>query len=471
MNALEFARLQFGVTTVFHFLFVPVTIGLALFVAVCQTMHHRTGREVYARMTSFWGKLMLISFAVGVVTGIVQEFQFGMNWSDYSRYVGDVFGAPLAMEALAAFFLESTFIGVWIFGKGRVSPKIHLASIWAFAGGTMLSAYFILAANSWMQHPVGYRINEESGRAEMTSILEVLTNSTAIYAFAHTILAAFTTAGMLVLGVTAWHLARRNEVDVFGMTARLVIPAVCVATILGATVGHFQGMLLEDQQPMKMAAAEAQYETEKGAGFSIFALGGLERNPGKLDTNIEIPKTLSFLATGDPNGEVRGINEIQREYEETYGPGDYVPWVGVTYWTFRLMVGAGTAIILLTAIGWWLIRRRRLHDSRWWLKLAIPAVALPFIANSAGWIFTEMGRQPWVVQGLLSTDDAVSPTVSTAQVLLTLIGFTVLYGVIALIAGRLFLREAKHGPEPARDPDELPPPAPTPETPDLALAY
>ncbi|WP_372789585.1 cytochrome ubiquinol oxidase subunit I [Paraconexibacter sp.] len=470
MSALELARYQFGITTVFHFLFVPVTIGLAVWVATCQTLHHRTGKEVYARMTKFWGKLMLISFAVGVVTGIVQEFQFGMNWSDYSRYVGDVFGAPLAMEALAAFFLESTFIGVWLFGKGRVSPKIHLASIWAFAGGTMLSAYFILAANSWMQHPVGYRINEATGRAEMTSIFEVLTNSTALYAFSHTILAAFSTAGAVVLAVSAWHLIRRNATDVFGTTVRFVVPAVCVATIAGATVGHFQGMLLEEQQPMKMAAAEAQYETEKGAGFSIFAISHLEKNPGHLNTNIEIPKTLSLLATGSFNGEVRGINDVQAEYERTYGPGDYVPVVAVTYWTFRLMVGAGTALILLTAAGWWLLRKGRLGESRLWLKLAVPAVALPFIANSAGWIFTEMGRQPWVVQGLLRTQDAVSPTVSSAQVVLTLVGFTVLYGTLAVIAGRLFLREAKHGPDaPPDDPDA--PDGDRQDTPDLALAY
>ena len=469
MNALELARMQFGITTIFHFFFVPVTIGMAMFVSVCQTLHHRTGKDVYARMTSFWGRLMLISFAVGVVTGIVQEFQFGMNWSDYSRYVGDVFGAPLAMEGLAAFFLESTFIGLWLFGKGRISPRLHLASIWAFAIGTVLSAYFILAANSWMQHPVGYELNEQTGRAEMTSILEVLTNSTTLYAFPHTVLGAFGTGGMLILAVSAYHLIRRNEVEVFTATAKIVVPIICIATIGTATIGHFQGMLLEDQQPMKMAAAEAQYETEKGAGFSLFALSDLETNPGHLNTNIEIPKTLSFLATGDFNGEVRGINDIQEEYEEKYGPGDYVPVVAVTYWSFRFMVGAGTVMILLTALGWWLIRSGRLLDTRWWLRLALPAAALPFIANTSGWIFTEMGRQPWVVQGLLHTEDAVSPTVSGAQVALTLIGFTVIYGVLAVVAGRLFLREAKHGPQ---EQAHSPVPGGTDaEKPDLALAY
>jgi len=464
MTSLELARLQFGVTTVFHFFFVPVTIGMALFVAVCQTLHYRTGREVYARMTRFWGKLMLISFAIGVVTGIVQEFQFGMNWSDYSRYVGDIFGAPLAMEGLVAFFLESTFIGLWLFGRGKLSPRVHLATIWAFAGGTMISAYFILAANSWMQHPVGYEINRVSGRAEMTSIFDVLTNSTALYAFAHTILGALATAGMLMLAVTAWHLLRRNELDVFTRTARILLPGVCAAALATMVAGHFNGQLMEDQQPMKMAAAEALFETEKAAGFSLFAFSDIESNPKHLDVNIKVPHTLSLMATNSWNGEVRGINDINREYQRRYGPGEYAPVVAVTYWTFRLMVGAGVLMLLLVAFGLWQQRRGRLLDSRRLLKLLIPAAALPFIANSTGWIFTEMGRQPWAIMGLLRTNEADSPTVSSAQIVLTLVGFTVIYGVLAVIGGRLFLREARHGPS-----DEVAPA--DPDRPDLSLAY
>ncbi len=463
MSALELARLQFGVTTVFHFFFVPVTIGLTLFVAVCQTLHYRTGREVYGRMTQFWGRLMLISFAIGVVTGIVQEFQFGMNWSDYSRYVGDIFGAPLAMEGLAAFFLESTFVGLWLFGRGKISPKLHLLSIWCLAFGTSLSAYFILAANSWMQHPVGYKLGA-AGKPEMTSIFAVLTNSTALYAYAHTILGALTTAGMLALAVCAWHLLRRNEVDLFTRSAKILAPAVCAAAFFAAMVGHFQGMLLEHQQPMKMASAEALFETEKPAGFSLFATGDLQRDPGHTNVNITVPHTLSLLATGSFNGKVRGINDIEREYTQRYGKGDYVPWVGVTYWTFRLMVGAGTLIILLSGFGFWLLRRRTLVDSRRYLKILVPAAVLPFVANTTGWIFTEMGRQPWAIQGLLRVDQSNSPTVSSAQIVLTLVGYTVIYGVLAVIGGRLFLKEAKHGPR-----DEVPPPEP--DRPDLALAY
>ncbi|HWK30354.1 MAG TPA: cytochrome ubiquinol oxidase subunit I [Solirubrobacter sp.] len=460
MTSLELARLQFGITTVFHFIFVPVTIGMAVFVAVCQTLHHRTGNPVYERLTFFWGKLLLISFAVGVVTGIVQEFQFGMNWSNYSRYVGDVFGAPLAMEGLAAFFLESTFIGLWIFGRGKLPPRLHLACIWAFAIGTVLSAYFILAANSWMQHPVGYELNQMRGRAEMTSIFAVLTNSTALFAFAHTILGAFATGGMLMLGVTAWHLARGTAPDVFGVSVRLLLPWVAVTALATMLVGHFNGQLMERQQPMKMAAAEALWDTQTSAGFSLFAVSDIAHNPKHLKVNIKVPNTLSLMATNSLHGEVEGINDIQKRYERQYGPGEYAPIVGVTYWTFRLMVGAGALMFLIAAFGWW--RRDRLP--RWYLRLLVPAAALPFVANATGWIFTEMGRQPWVVFGLLKTDAAGSPTVSSAQVVLTLVGFTALYTVLGVIGGRLFAKEAAHGPAP-----EIP--DAEPDRPDLVLAY
>jgi cytochrome d ubiquinol oxidase subunit I len=467
MNELELARLQFGITTVYHFLFVPLTIGLSLFVALCQTLWLRTGQDVYRRMTQFWGKLMLLSFAVGVATGIVQEFQFGMNWSAYSRYVGDVFGAPLAMEGLAAFFVESTFLGLWLFGWGRLKPKVHVATAWAFALATTLSAFFILAANSWMQNPVGARVNEAAGRAEMTSIGEILTNTTQLYAFPHTILGAATTAGMAILAVCAFGMLRGRDLPVWSRTARLALPITLVAAIGTAGVGHFMGVHLEEAQPMKMAAAEAQYETERGAGLSLFALGGVERDPGGTTVNVKIPKLLSFISDLDPNSTVRGINDIEREYIERYGPGEYVPIVAVTYWSFRIMVGAGLAIIALTAIAWVLQRRRRLAVSRRMLKLLIAAAALPPIANTAGWIFTEMGRQPWVVHGLLRTEDAVSPNVSATEVALTLAGFTLLYGVLAVIACRLAVKVIRTGPPPEPTADD----AQTSDKPDLALAY
>ncbi len=473
MTHLDLARLQFGVTTVFHFIFVPITIGTAFFVAICQTIWYRTGNETYRRMTRFWGKIMLISFAIGVATGIVQEFQFGMNWSEYSRYVGDIFGAPLAMEGLAAFFLESTFLGLWLFGWGRLRPRTHLATAWLVSFGTALSAYFILAANSWMQHPVGYQVNQASGRAEMKSILDVLTNSTVLWAFPHTILGALQTGGMLILAVCAYKLLRGHDVDVFRRSARVALPITAVAAIATAAAGHGQGVLMYEQQPMKMAAAEAMFKTEQPGSFSLFATGDLTRNPGRTNTDLRIPHALSILATASWNGKVKGIDEIQREEVARYGPGDYVPVVWVSYWTFRLMVGAGTLVILLSLAGLWFMRRRgrEVAFPRWWLRVMVLGAALPPIANATGWIFTEMGRQPWVVFGLLRTDQAVSPTVGTASVVITLAGFTVLYGVLAAVGGWLFVKTVKAGPPP-EEPDAGAPRGPDAEpVPDLALTY
>jgi cytochrome d ubiquinol oxidase subunit I len=466
MTTLELARLQFGVTTLFHFIFVPTSIGLAFWVAWCQTRWLRSGDETYLRMTRFWGKLLLISFAIGVVTGIVQEFQFGMNWSEYSRYVGDVFGAPLAMEGLAAFFLESTFLGLWLFGWGRLSPKAHLASIWLLAVGTLLSAFFILAANSWMQHPVGYHLAH--GRAEMDSIWRVLTNSTVLYAFPHTIFGAFATGGTVVIAVAAWRMLRGDADPVWRRSAQMALPAVLAAALLTGVAGHFQGMLMEKQQPMKMAAAEALWTTTKGASFSTFATGDFERNPGHTNVDLRIPHTLSLLATGTWNGKVEGIDEIQARERARYGPGDYTPIIAVTYWTFRLMVGAGFLLIAFGLVGTLLARRGALERSRWFLRAALVGVLLPPLANLTGWIFTEMGRQPWVVYGLLRTDQANSPTVGSFSVIVTLVGFTLLYGVLAGVGGWIFAREVRRGapaPAPAGE-------AARTESPDhLALAY
>jgi cytochrome d ubiquinol oxidase subunit I len=471
MNTLELARLQFGVTTLFHFIFVPMSIGLAAWVAYCQTRWYRSKDEVWLRATRFWGKFMLLSIAIGVVTGIVQEFQFGMNWSQYSRYVGDIFGAPLAMEGLAAFFLESTFVGLWIFGWGKLSSRVHLATIWLTAFGTMLSAYFILAANSWMQHPVGYAINHATHRAELKNIFAVLTNSTVLLAFPHTVLGALVTAGMLVLAISAFGLLRGRENAVYKRSIRAVLPLTLVAAIATGAFGHAQGTLMEKQQPMKMAAAEALYTTKKGASLSLFAVGPFERHPTHLDTDIRIPHLLSIIGTASWNGKVKGINQINAEEQAKYGPGDYVPIVGVTYWTFRLMAGAGVLLVLLPLIGLLLIRRGRLERARWFLWAAVVGALLPPLANLTGWIFTEMGRQPWVVYGLLKTSEANSPLVGTSSIVITLVGYTLLYGVLLVIGGRLFLREIAHGPEGE--------PSKTPTTPaggpsrreDLVLAY
>ena len=470
VNTLELARLQFGITTVFHFIFVPMSIGLAVWVAYCQTRYYRSKDELYLRMTRFWGKFMLISIAIGVVTGIVQEFQFGMNWSEYSRYVGDIFGAPLAMEGLMAFFLESTFLGLWIFGWGKLSPRVHLATVWLLAFGTVLSAYFILAANSWMQHPVGYVINDVSHKAELTSIFAVLTNSTLLLAFPHTIFAALCTGGFLVLGISAFGLLRKRNVDVYSRSVRKVLPLVLVSALLTGAFGHTQGMLMEKQQPMKMAAAEALYKTTKGASLSIFAVGPFEHFPKRLNTDIRIPHLLSMLGSFSWNGEVKGANQLQAEDVKKYGPGDYVPILGVTYWTFRLMAGAGVLLLLIPLIGLLLLRRRTFERSRRFLWVCVGGAFLPVIANLTGWIFTEMGRQPWVVYGLLKTSEARSPLVGSSSIIITIVGYTLLYGILLVVGGKLFLREIAHGPEPepSKDPSETPPGAPHP---DLILAY
>jgi len=474
MNTLELARLQFGVTTVFHFIFVPMSIGLAVWVATCQTRYHRGGDEIFLRMTRFWGKFMLISLAIGVVTGIVQEFQFGMNWSEYSRYVGDIFGAPLAMEGLAAFFLESTFVGLWIFGWGRLSPRVHLATIWLTAFGAVLSAYFILAANSWMQHPVGYTINHVTHRAELKSIFAVLTNSTVLLAMPHTIFGALCTGGMLVIGISAFCLLRGRRNDVFSRSLRMALPLTLIAAILTGAFGHGQGMLMEKQQPMKMAAAEALYKTTKGASLSILAAGPFEHFPKRLNTDIRIPHLLSILGTASWNGEVKGVDQLQREDVKKYGPGDYVPILGVTYWTFRIMAGIGVLLVLIPIIGMWLAHRGVIERRRWFLRVATVGALLPPLANLSGWIFTEMGRQPWVVYGLLKTSEARSPLVGSSSIIITLCGYTLLYGTLLVVGGKLFAKEIAHGPEPEPEPvpaGERRPPAGEGPRPDLVLAY
>ncbi|MEV6349712.1 cytochrome ubiquinol oxidase subunit I [Actinoplanes sp. NPDC051851] len=443
MDTLDLARWQFGIITVYHYLFVPITIGMSFLVAGLQTAWVRTGRDRWLRATKFWGKLFLINFAIGVVTGIVQEFQFGMNWSDYSRFVGDIFGAPLAIEGLLAFFLESTFLGLWIFGWDRLPRRVHLATIWLAATGTLLSAYFILAANSWMQHPVGYQVNAETGRAELTSIWAVLTNSTTLVTFPHTVTACFLTAGAVLLTVSAWHVFRRNQDDVFRPSLKLGALVVLIAGVGVMVTGDLQARVMTEQQPMKMAAAEALYETSGSASFSLFTLGSL--NGDQELASVRIPSLLSFMATGDPSGEVEGINDLQAQYEAKYGEGSYKPIVPVTYWSFRLMIGFGGLAMLVALAALWSIRKGRTPRSRVLWIASMSAIALPLLANSFGWIFTEMGRQPWSVFGLFTTSDSVSPSVSTGEAATSLIVLTLVYGVLAVVEVGLFVRYARAG--------------------------
>jgi cytochrome d ubiquinol oxidase subunit I len=461
MDALDLARWQFGITTVYHFLFVPLTIGLAFMVAGMQTAWVRTGNQRWLQLTRFYGELFLINFALGVVTGIVQEFQFGMNWSDYSRFVGDIFGAPLAIEGLLAFFLESTFIGLWIFGWGRLGKRLHLATIWLAAVGTLLSAYFILAANAWMQHPVGFEVNPVSGRAELNDFLAVLTNSTAIATFVHTIAAAFLTSGAFVAGVALWRLARRDEqAEAFRGVMRLGAVTVLAGALIVLVSGDQMARLMTQQQPMKMAAAEALYESQQPASFSLFTIGSLDGTEEVF--SIRVPYVLSWLATGDPNGAVEGINDLQAASEAQYGPGDYRPSIPVAYWTFRLMIGFGALAALVAAWMLWGLRSGRL-PGRWLLRAAVVLPLMPLVANSVGWVFTEMARQPWIVFGLMPTAAGVSPGTGVAEVLITMITFTLVYGVLAVVEVRLLLGRIGRG---LPDVDEAPE-----STPEPAFAY
>lgn len=448
MEALEFARIQFGSTTIYHFFFVPISIGLAPLVAIFHTQYVRTGEERYRRLAKFWGKIFLILFAMGIVTGIVQEFQFGMNWSSYSWFVGDIFGAPLALEGLLAFFLESTFLGLWIFGWDRLSPKLHLATIWLVVLGTHLSAYFILAANSWMQQPVGFTIDPETGQARLDNFLEVLTNPYLAGQFSHTIFAAWTTGAFVVLGVSALYLLKGRDVEVFAPAARTAVTIAVITSIGVAFVGHEQAQHLTEAQPMKIASAEALWDTEEGAPLSLFAIGDLDERENIVD--IGIPRGLSLLATNTLDAEVEGINDIQARYVEEFGPGNYIPAVGVTYWSFRIMVGAGMLMIALSLFGLFSSLKGRIGatDRRWnrlWLQVLPWAIALPFIANTAGWVLTEMGRQPWVVYGQLLTEDGVSQSVSRWEVAITLGGFTLVYGVLMVVTIGLIKRQIEKG--------------------------
>jgi cytochrome bd ubiquinol oxidase subunit I len=438
MLTVDLSRAQFASTTVYHFLFVPITIGLAFFVAIMQTSWHRSGKPEMRRLTRFFGTLLLINVAIGVVTGLVQEFEFGMNWSAYSRFVGDVFGGPLAMEGLAAFFLESTFLGLWVFGWDRLPKRVHLACIWMVAIGSTLSAAFIMAANSWMQHPVGYTINSKTGRAELTNIAALFTNPVFLWGYAHVLLASTVTGALIMLGVSAWHLRRGRSVEAFGNTAKMSLVVLLPTIILAMFVGSELGVIEAKYQPMKIAAAEAQWENCQPCSFSAFQIGG--GNDDETPTQIlEIPHLLSLLATNTWNGAVEGLNNVNAQYQKQYGPGDYVPNVFIQYWSMRVMAYLAALVFILAGWGAVAIWRRRLERSRWFLMAATWAVIIPFFMNTAGWLLTENGRQPWIVQGLMLTKDGVS-TLSSTWVIITLTIFVLTYGIFGVVDAVLMVR-------------------------------
>ncbi|OGO18160.1 MAG: cytochrome D ubiquinol oxidase subunit I [Chloroflexi bacterium RBG_16_48_8] len=447
MDPVILSRWQFAITTVYHFFFVPLTLGLGWFVAIMETIYVRTGNEAYKRVAKFWGKLFLINFAMGVVTGIVLEFQFGMNWSEFSRYVGDIFGAPLAIEALLAFFLESTFLGIWIFGWDRLSKGLHALTIWMVVIGSNLSALWILIANAWMQHPVGYVINEFSGRAELVDFAALIFNPKAWLFFWHTISAGFATAAFFVLGISAYHLVREKGSEVFRRSFHMAAVIGIVAAIMVGVAGHFQGLYLLEVQPMAAVASEAHYDTSDPAPFSLVAIFD---STGKREIwSLQIPKMLSMLYYLKPEGEIPGINQIQAEYVAKFGPGDYVPLVALAYWTFRIMVGIGLLMIALGIFALFMIMKNWPEKWARWLKWLVWVIPLPYIANTAGWILTETGRQPWIVHGLLKTENAMSTNLSAGTVLFTLIGFTLIYAVLMMVDIYLLSKYAKAGMETA----------------------
>ncbi|MDQ4215456.1 cytochrome ubiquinol oxidase subunit I [Microbacterium capsulatum] len=458
LDPLILSRWQFGLTTVYHYLFVPLTIGMATVTAIFQTVWVRTGRIEYLHLTRFFAKIFLINFAMGVVTGIVQEFQFGMNWSDYSRFVGDVFGAPLAFEGLLAFFLEATFIGLWIFGWDRLPKKVHLATIWGVAIGTILSAYFIIAANAFMQHPVGYTYNAATNRAELTDFWALLTNKVALAAFPHTIFGAFMLACGVVISVSAWHVSRGQHVETMRKSLKFGLWAILVATAGVVLSGDQLGLAMVSTQPMKMAAAEAMFNSACGpdASFSLFSIGTPD-GTGEI-WSLRVPYLLAFLSTHDLSGCVEGINDLNAQYAQQFastGLTQFNPVLWITYWAFRWMIGLGMLHAFIALVGLWITRRgAKKPPAQWMWKIAIWSFPLSLGANIVGWVFTEMGRQPWIVFGLMTTRNGVSPGVSGVEVLISLIAFTAIYAALAVVEIGLIVRAAKKGPDTTETHDE-----------------
>jgi cytochrome d ubiquinol oxidase subunit I len=435
MDIVALSRLQFAVTTMFHFIFVPLTLGLSVLTAWFETRYVQTGDETYLRMTKFWGKLFLINFALGVVTGITQEFQFGMNWAEYSRYVGDIFGAPLAIEATAAFFLESVFLGVWIFGWDKLSRKAHATTIWIVAFGSNLSALWILLANGWMQKPVGFVLR--NGRAEMNDFLAVVTNPYALIKFFHTVTSGFVLAGFFVMGIAAWHLLKKNEIDFFTRSFKTGAMFALISSILVALTGDFHAVEIAKVQPTKFAAMESVWETQKGAPMHLL-LWPDEANERNAVATASVPGALSFLAFHNTTAEVKGLKDF---------PKDERPPVLPVFLSFRVMAGLGTLIIGIALAAVVLVRWKHFIDFKIFLYIMVAAIPIPYLAIQLGWLVAELGRQPWVVYGVMKTAVGVSKSVTSLQVLGSLLGFTALYGLLGAIDIYLLVKYAKKGPE------------------------
>lgn len=442
MDAVMVSRLQFATTTIYHFFFVPLTLGLSIFVAIMETMYVRTGDEVYKKMTKFWGTLFLINFAMGVVTGLVMEFQFGMNWAEYSRFVGDVFGAPLAIEGLSAFFLEATFLGIWVFGWEKLPKGVHAATMWAVAVGSNLSALWILSANSFMHEPVGYVLRD--GRAEMVDFWALLGNPHLWHQFPHVVMAGITTASFFVLAISGYHLLKKSSThEVWRRSLTMAAVFAVVGSVSVGVVGHVQGQYMFKVQPMKMAAAEALWETEQPASLSLFTISNQAQRRDVF--SIKIPALTSLMTCNNLTCAIPGINEIQAEYEQKYGPGNYIPPVNLVFWAFRAMVFAGLAMIALALGALFLVLKKWLNRYPWFLRLLMWAIPLPYVATTGGWLLTEVGRQPWIVHGLMRTEEGVSASVTGGMVIFSLSAFALLYGVLMVADVFLLAKYARKG--------------------------
>jgi len=440
MDVLTLSRWQFAITCMFHFIFVPLTLGLSILTAYFETRWVQTNDETWLRMAKFWGKLFLINFSLGVVTGITMEFQFGMNWAEYSRYVGDIFGAPLAIEATVAFFLESVFIGVWIFGWDRISKKAHALSIWLVALGTNLSALWILLANGWMQHPVGYHlVTDAMGqiRAEMIDFGALLTNANGWYKFFHTVTSGYVVAAFFVMGISAWHLLRKSNPDFFKRSFRTAAIFGLASTIAVVATGDFSAIDVAKHQPAKLAAMESVWDTQKGVDFFLLLVPDSDAERNSIEA-IGLPKMVSLLAFHNPDGEVKGLKDF---------PRDLRPPVAPTFWSFRVMVALGFYMMLMAAIGVWLSKKPDFADYGLFLKIMLFSIPVPYLAGQLGWVVAEVGRQPWIVYGVLKTADGVSRSISTGQVVGSLLGFTLFYGSLGVLDVYLLTKFAKKGPD------------------------
>jgi len=435
MDVVSLSRLQFALTCAFHFIFVPLTLGLSVLVATMEVKYGRTGNELYLRMTKFWGKLFLINFALGVVTGITMEFQFGMNWAEYSRYVGDIFGAPLAIEATTSFFLESVFIGVWVFGWNKISRKAHAVSICLVAFATNLSGLWILLANGWMQHPVGYVLR--NGRAEMVDFLAVTFNPNGWLKFAHQISSAYVVAAFFVLGISAWHLLRKNETTFFKTSFKMAALFGLVSVVLSGLTGDIHAVEVGKTQPAKLAAMEALWDTQNTVWISLLQLPDTDNERNYFEY-IKVPGLLSILATHSLNGEIKGLKDF---------PKDERPPVMPVFLSFRLMIGLGMLFSLLAFLAVVLSRYDLLERYPLFLKLLVFTIPLPYLANQFGWIVAEMGRQPWIVYGIMKTSDGISKSITLGQVVGSLIGFVLLYGLLGAIDIYLLMKFARKGPD------------------------